>query len=369
MRNTRAIRCALAGALVTMMGCSFGQNPDLGEERRLVLTSWAEQVLFPRYRATLDGLQELGEASERLCEAPSAVRLGEARAAWATARHPWKQTEVFAFGPYKNEPLRLGPKIDAWPSRPDTIEALLADAAEIDAELLGNAGVFLRGFPVVEYLLYAPGEGPVAAFAAGSRRCDYLRAATDDLTTTVGALLDAWLPSGGNYLAEFAEAAPGGEFDSTLDAMSELVGRLGFTAENMHSAKLTPPLGTESGSGPDPSLAESHFSDRSLDDLRDNLLGIEALYFGDSAEFGESLGVNYYLHFLGHNFDRDMRSSLDAAYLAIDQIEGPLTVAIVEDAEAVEALIAATREVQRFLQGEVTSGLKFTVGFNDSDGD
>lgn len=132
---------ALAAGLLALASCSFGQNPDLPKERELLLTSLAKHVLLPRYQATLDGLEALLSSSTGFCDSPTSALLQSARANWRIARDPWKQSEVFAFGPYKNEPLRLGPKIDSWPARPESIEEFIATEPDITPELLASSGV------------------------------------------------------------------------------------------------------------------------------------------------------------------------------------------------------------------------------------
>jgi len=351
-------------SLLALAACSFGRNPDLPKEREVVLTSFVEDMLLPRYQETLGGLDTLLASSMQYCEAPTPGRLRDVQQAWRIARAPWKQTEVFAFGPYKNEPLRLGPKIDSWPARPDSIEALIVAEENITAEILADSGVFLRGFPVIEYLIFLGSDN---LEFADPKRCDYLLAATLDLQRTVGQLHDAWSADGGNYQAQFVTPDGTGDFDDSLEALSEMVDRLGFTAENLHAEKLTPALGAESVSGPDKTLMESRYSANSIDDISNTLLGIEVLFFGDPAQPG-SLGLNYYLHFHGHDFDESLRGLLASAQVTLAAMPS-LEFAIDSSPKDVSAAIEALKELQRFLQGEVTRGLDFTVGFNDTDGD
>ncbi len=365
--TSRAVpRSALAVCLFAAASCSFGKNPDLPKERELLLSSLAEHVLLPRYQATIDGLDALLATSEQFCAAPSEILIRTARTEWLAARNPWKESEVFAFGPYKNEPLRLGPKIDSWPARPDSIEALIDSEVDITPELLAESGVFLRGFPVIEYILFA---NDLDLEFAGTSRCDYLVAATKDLRSSVTQLQDAWLADGGNYIGQFATPdETGGEFDDSVEALSEVVDRLGFTAENAHAEKLTPALGLESVSGPDTTLLESRFSATAIADIKSNLYGIEAVFYGDLSQSSDAIGLNHYLYFLGHEFDLQLRELLDNAHAALDAVGQP-NAAIEASSLRVSAAIESLKELQRFLQSEVTKGLNFSVGFNDTDGD
>jgi len=136
-------------ALVALMLTASCTPTDL---RRKVLRSWGEDLLLPLYVQFDARLGELAVRIEALCSTPTEETLALAREGWWNARAPWKQAEVFAFGPFSEEPLRLGPKIDFWPARPENADEVLAGSDPITAETFGAAS---KGLPIVEYLLYA----------------------------------------------------------------------------------------------------------------------------------------------------------------------------------------------------------------------
>ncbi len=80
---------------------------------------------------------------------------------------------------------------------------------------------------------------------------------------------------------------------------------------------------------PQPDQVESPFSGRSLEDLRDNLRGIELLYFG-SEERG-LLSLDAYLLARGRHLTEAFRARLVACQDAIDAVPEPLEVAIASD--------------------------------------
>lgn len=351
-------------ALVCLTACA---PYEVDDARRDLLQSWGDDVLLPTYDDVYARAGELHDAAVDVCADPDQPALDAARDAWMAARGPWKRTEIFAFGPYKEEPLRLGPKIDAWPARPDTVDEILADDIELTEQAVDSFGVYARGFPAIEYLLFQPDIDVLAELVATPRRCEYVVAASANLVAEVGELRDAWDPVAGDYLAQLTGAGKTStEFDTLPDALGEVVNRMGFTAENIHVDKLGRPAGVTSGDGtPQPELAESQFSGRSIDDVRDNLTGIDILYFGDEA----SLGLRGYMAKRGYYFDTDMRARLDAADAALTAIDGTLLEAIVDDRDAVLEAIDRVTDLQELLQTEVIPALSLTVGFNDVDGD
>ena len=348
--------------LVAVSSACGGETSD--DSRRALLASWGEHVILPGYRDFETTAESLHDAAETLCNAPSSEALRDARSAWWDARAPWKQNEILAFGPYREEPLRLGPKIDFWPVRVDAIEQILSDTSPIAADALGAAA---RGFPVIEYLLYQPDTDIVTDFAASPRRCEYLLAITDDLAHRAREMRRAWDPAHGDYLGELVEAGrTGAMFDNPTAAVGEIVNRMAFAIENIRADKLGRPLGATTGGSPQPDKAESRFSGRSLDDIRDNLRGIERLYFGDGSQ--DSKGLDFYTP-RDKGFARAMQDQLAAAREVLDQIPMPLTVAVIEQPAPVSATIDQLGELQRLIQVDIINALGLTPRFNDNDGD
>jgi predicted lipoprotein len=323
-------------------------------------------VILPLYEEFEHHALGLDDRVRELCLDPDDERLDLARTAWWDARAPLKQAEVFAFGPYQDQPFRLGPKIDFWPARADTIDEVLAGAEPLDEETVSRFGAPARGLPAIEYLLHPPGGDFLGELTLSPRRCDYLTALARDLAVNASALRLAWDPDGHDYLGELREAGRTSNSFATLDmAVGEVVNRLGFTLENMRSDKLGKPLG--SGGVPAPDAAESRFSGRSLEDLRDNLEGIRLVYSGTADAGGVGLGS--YLESRGHEFDTLFDARLAEARRAIDAIEPPLTEAVSEDPRSVERAIGALAELGRLIQVDLINALALTGGFNDNDGD
>ncbi len=335
--------------------------------RQALLRSWGEDLLLPRYDAAREGAEALHARVGDLCAAPSAARLEDARAAWGEARRPWKEAQVFSFGPYSMEPLRYGPKIDFQPARPESVEGVLAGDGALDQAAVSGLGSAARGMPALEVLLWGA-EGPVEeAFAPGSRRCAYLEGASADLGATVGLLRDAWDPAGGGYLLELTDPQPDGYGDLQM-ALGEVINRMGYLLENLRLDRLGRPLGREFGGSPQPEVVESRLAGRSLEDLRDSLRGLELVWFGPEERPGAQ-GLSGYIQRRSPTFDARFREQMERLYAALDAIDGPLTDAVVSDADDVQALIDALTDAQRFIQVDVIGALGLAVGFNDNDGD
>ena len=144
--------------------------------------------------------------------------------------------------------------------------------------------------------------------------------------------------------------------------------RLVFIVENARGAKLGAVLGLRTDGTPQPESAESRFSGRSVQDVVDNLHGVEEVFFGADVKKPQSLAA--YTDRLGHDeLPPKIRKALDASYAALDAIPGPLTEAVTKDPDSVQAAVDALAELQRLLQVDLINALGVTLTFNDADGD
>jgi uncharacterized protein len=353
--------------LVTLPGTCGCSTVEIEDSRRELLTSWGEGVLLPLYGDFETRTSVLAGRVAQLCASPDDETLGAARDAWWDARAPFKQAEIFAFGPYQDLPWRIGPKIDFWPARPDTVDEVLAGTDPLDEATVLELGAPARGLPAIEYLLYPPEVLPPEEYAGGTRRCEYLTALGADLFARAGDLRRAWDPYGDDYLGELIEAGRGSEtFMSLPMAVGEVVNRMGFLLENMRNDKLRKPLGGSVDGPPAPNAAESRFSGRSLEDLRDNVRGLKLVYFGP----GEGApGLGSYLRARGKEFDPFMTARFDAVMAAIGKVPEPLTLGVAENPRSVVKLIDALDELGRAVQVDILNALATNVAFNDNDGD
>jgi putative iron-regulated protein len=361
-----APRVGYPGALLLCALATGCATKGAGDTRRELLTSWSTGIAVEGYRSFENETRALDAALVDYCAEPSEAGLAAARDAWWQARTPWEQLEVFTFGPYSRLPLRIGPKIDQWPQRTplEEVEELLESERAVTPEAVNQMGVNQKGLQVAEYLLFAP---DAASALANARRCEYLVSVGKELVTRATELREAWDPAGGDFAGELSEAGRGRTaFDDLTDAFSEVVNRLAFTLEDVRTEKLLKPLGPDNGA-PAPELVESRFSGRTVDDMRDNIAGIELVYFGDPTR--NVLGLDSYLSERGRSYAPQTTEHLSAIRGALDAIPEPMTEAVSVARERIEAASAAVDELRLLIQVDIINTLGLQVSFNDNDGD
>jgi len=359
----------LASVVATQLVSCFNEPFD----QAAMLQSLGSDVIIPTYAAFAEQSGLLVNSADAFCADPTTSGLGALQAQWQNARALWKQTGTINFGPYMEQPWRLGPKLDSWPVREDTIEENLASGEPLTFETVRNLGASSRGLPAMEYLIFDP-EGSGAALskfedAGGDRRCDYTIALAKDVQANADAMVRAWSPSGDDYLgALLASGEPGAPFMSIRDASNEIVNRMLFLVENAMRLKLGQPLGLESGGEPRPELVESRYSDNSLQDILANLDGLENIYRG---RFGDRHGTGVQLWVRWHNpeVDHDVLTAILETRWAIEAIPEPLSQSVVTQADLVQAGYDQMRELRNTIGIDLINTISGNVTFNDTDGD
>jgi len=363
----RIVLVALLIGVAALVSCwrVSAEDEAIVAARTALVQTWGEQVIVPWYQNLVAKAQDLEDTSRALC-ANQDEPLERAQAAWAEVRSHWKMTEVIAFGPYKEEPLRLGPKMDSWPMRESTVLNRLNDPESINQDLVDQLGASQVGLPVIEYLLFADRADLSTSFASDTQRCAYLVATSTRFRHEAQRLLDAWTADG--YLQEFLGTNPQSTaFPTAKKAFGEVVNRIGFTLENMRYEKLSKPVGVRNGN-PLPDSVESRYSGHSLQDLISNLNGLELLIWGDDETDVE--GLKQFLDVCGQSaLEPTLRQAFDRARSALLDVPEPLAEAVQRSPEKVFAAMDELKATQRVIQVDLAPAVWVTVGFNDSDGD
>jgi uncharacterized protein len=399
----------MARALVLALGigCALGTSAacaptPLTDQRRELLSSWGHDLVLPELALLVQSGTKLESRIDALCEAPNAASLEAVRDAWSDARRPWKQFELFAFGPARERPLQLGPQLDFWPVRTAAIDAALRNKSYEHLHLLATQ----KGFGGIEYLVHGPdaallttrpsssaadagtaaaigvdagaaaagavdaGAGETVAVDAGQAepaadRCAYLRKMGQELVGDAERLYQAWDPEQDDYLAEFTSAGNGSaDFDTLPMALGLVINRMAGVVRVIRDDKLEVPLGSDAEHVRLDKL-ESRFSGRSVTDMLDNLDGVEAAFFGEPGR----LGLDDYLAHRGKSFSVQFRERSNAAKKALTALDAPLSEALQSKRQRVTVALARLQELQRLIQVDILGALSLSLQFTDTDGD
>ncbi len=357
-----SITALLAFGVGVIVAC-----PEHEEDRRAeVLSAIMQTQILPDLADAGAYAQALHASVGELCTTPDAEHLDAAQQAWWDLRAPWKRLLALDLGPIMMEGFESA--IDFWPARTTSIEGGVAAGVTTQAEL-DALGVASKGMPAIEYLLWDPVAGDQAVLDRlsaedGPARCAYAELLAADVALRISDLDALWRAPGG--FAELVETAGSNdEFPELALAIDALVNGMIAGLHDIDDPKLGKPLGLASGTGPDPEIVESRFSDRSLADARDAFEGFSAAYMGREDEPGVSVLVAQ----RSAEIDAQVREAIVTAEQALAAIPEPLRTSLTDDQAAVVEAQEAVRQLRILMTSDVASLLGVTVSLSDNDGD
>lgn len=347
---------ALPGALLftLLLGYTLGGGCDpvpLGDgTRRAGIKAVASDLMVPGLEALVTDAQALAAAIEAAAGEPTTARLDEARAGWRVARAAWKRVEPVRLGPVLTE--RLGTRLDQSPVEADKVIAL-ARTATLTPAAIGVLGANRLGFHALEALLF--GDDAAWTDARHGRLASIIAGL---LAEDAAQLRDLWVAG---YARQFGDiGANDAAFSTAADAMDALVNALIAHTERILISRLGKPIGHDSGGVPMPELQESPLADASVDDLLDNLDGIEAAYV---------TGLAPVVSERSPAVDRRVRAALVEARARLSAVPRPFAQALTDQAPEVETAYDGVSAVWTLLRTEVVGTLGAVLKLNDNDGD
>ncbi|WP_420444638.1 imelysin family protein [Candidatus Poriferisodalis sp.] len=369
-RRRPAFRILAACALV-VAGCSSGATPREAAVNAAAAEAFANQLrLNAQAEILVDSIDEL-------CATPKHLDgnvAGAATDAIVAMRHTWSYTAAMQIDSVTER--RSWAVID-WPISTDDITSLLLDESkDLTPERIGKrSGADQRGLGAAEHLLalhLADEQPPPPSAGTAQRRCEYLSSVGEVMLEESELILgDAWLIVDGDEPL-FKLIAPDAEM-----GVDRLVNEAIFLLEAMTDMELGRALGETSAETRLDAVVEGPLGlgaadmGAHLDGLRAVLLGTDhaisiATEAGMIFDFDESSGFRLLL-------DDDLVSRLTDqfhdAQTTLEQVEGPLRDAVVNDSATVSRARAALKALQITISTEVVAQLGVTIGFSDADGD
>lgn len=299
------------------------------------------------YRDFAQAAQELSSATQSLSEAPDdSARRQKAREAWRKAMASWQRAELFRIGPASptTEPGGQGlrDQIYVYPlANYCSVDQRIVSKAYADAGAFPSSLASSRGLSAIEYLLYAGPKnacnsslsintnGTWAAIESGDlaqRRASYANAAAKDVLSRAQALVSAWDPGQGNFLAQLLMPGAGRVYVDEQAALQALSDAAFYVEKELKDWKLGCTLGL--GAGCSSNAPESRYALASTDHIRQNLISFRNLFQGCGAQ-NWGLGFDDWLIAEGHaDIANEMLADLSATQDAVAKLSPPIEQAL-----------------------------------------
>ena len=334
-----------------------------GPSDRDVLVSLTDEVIVPAYQAMARDMAQLDQDVKALCDSPSSAGLEDARRSWLAARASWMRSEATWFGPVMER--RSVSLLDWSPVDTTGVDRLLADGGSVAAsDVRDTLASNHRGSGAIEHVLFS--NDALGTPDSSARRCSYLAALTTVAREETDAILAAWVEGTERqpaYKDFFSNRSDSAMLPSA--AVAEVVRTQVFLIRDMVDMRLASALGLRGGDT-DLSAIPGASADNGLQDLHNEVLGMQAIYEGSAHD---GLGLSDLILPLSEETDRSLRDQFVSVVAAIDSVEGTLRSAVVERPDQVRSVYDRLLNVQRTIATQVVSLLGISVGFTDTDGD
>lgn len=358
MRAHRMI-LLLVIALPGLAGLASACSNDVS--RREVAASLTDLVIMPGYAAAADAAHALDASVQVLVAEPNSSNLDDARSAWRYARSAWSRLQAYNFGPLMDR--RIPSLVDWWPIDTEKIDEALNRPSISSEDVRERFAADQRGFGALEYLLFADDESVLGELRSGDTAYGpYLTAVSSVIAEALEQASSDW---SGTYGDEFAGLGERALAESL--AIADLVRSPVFLTETVGDMQLGVALGITKPEA-DPTVIPGGDAHQALDDLEQNVRGIQDTYLGSP----EGLGLSDLIAQLSEETDQRMRDTLTDAIEAIEALKRrnqPLKQLAQTDPGAVSEVRDAIKAMQIVLNTEVTSLLGVSIGFSDNDGD
>lgn len=287
-----------------------------------VITNVTDNIIVATY-SDLDAKADVLLTAINALKAGGATtdELTAAKAAWVAARAPWEASEGFLFGPVADN--EIDPNIDTWPLDSINVDLILAGSdvlnkAYID-NLTGDAGTGLKGFHLIEYLLWGSASNKTAAQLT-ARELDYLVAATESLKGKTAELKAAWTT--GNFANQLKARST--RYPSEKAVFVELAEGIRGIAGEVFDSKIQSTLDGLDLDGLNGGLREeeSRFSANTKTDFTSNITSIQNVYLGKYGSLGNGKGLSTIVAAKNATLDAKIKTQITEAIAAIQAIGG-----------------------------------------------
>ena len=198
-------------------------------------------------------------------------------------------------------------------------------------------------------------------------RCSFLTSLGEVVAVEAAAVTEEWttgIERDTPYKDYFTDR--GSASLLTGQAVAELVRTQVFLIRTIVDMRLAAAMGLRPD-GPDLELLPGGMGEFALEDLRNQVLGMQDMYVGHDSEQG--YGISDIVRELSVETDDRMKQDFDNALAAIDGVDIPLRLALTERPDQVREAYDRLSDLQQTLSTEVVSLLGVSVGFSDTDGD
>ena len=330
-------------------------NEDFTTLEQDVINDFVNKTALPQYNNLLAAATTLNSAITNLKTNTTDANLQTAQVAWKNTRMVWEQCEGFLIGPV--EANDYDPNMDTWPTDYAQMDSLLASNNPLQLNDIQNLSQNLRGYHPIEYLLFRNGEN-AARTASGftSVELQYLVSLSADVLNNIQSLVNDWNFSPVNFAQTVLNAGYSNNqiyatklsFFLDITGDNGMAGICGEVGSNDPDGKMYAPYIAR-----DSTITESPYSDNSLADFKNNIIGAQNVYLG----LNGGKGLKDLVAARNKSLDNQIRAQFTAAINSFDNITERYEQAIFNQRLQIQQTLAQLQTLQDLLENGLNNFL------------
>lgn len=338
-----------------LTACNEKKKDDYN--RTELLNNLFSTIIVPNHNAFQTVTASLKTAADAFLINQDAAKLDALRSAFLLSYTKLMAVEVYDFAPSST----LRASLNTFP----------ADTVQINSNILSGSynlsavsNLRAKGFPALDYLLFADAGNVLSKFAADANRRQYLNDLVNDISTTATNATTAW----NAYQTSFVNAS-GTDIGSSVGM---LVNDMSFESERNRRERVGNALGyigIVSGGVLSPGSLEGYYSSYSKELLIENLQQLKWLYEG-----GSSTGFDDYLSFVGADYNgvplaTEITNQFSRTIAAAQAVPVDYATALTSNNSEMQTLFIELKRLTVLLKVDMSSQLGVIINYSDNDGD
>lgn len=310
-----------------------------------ILLDYSNNICLKSYELLASESDILYTDVKNLVANTTQENLLKAQNQWKKTRQVWEKTEAHLFGPVATN--NIDPRIDTWPVDFIRLDSVMSSSHVLTESYIDDLEESLKGFHPIEYLLFGLG-GRKNANELTVRQKEYLEALTLNLRNLTHSLVNDWHAG---FLTEFN--TPGNtNYPTAVASYEEIVNAMIIICDEVANGKIDGVFVLQ-----DSTLEESPFSNNSITDFTNNIIGVKESYLSQNgAKVGKGIEDLVKMHNL--SLDGRIKQKMAMAIGALNNITVPFAKAIYTQPLQVQAAVDAINILKKELEDNLLPFIK-----------
>lgn len=370
------LSCLSVIALSVNFACSKSDSPSGGDKggsdgQDSVLLNIGNNIILPAYQSLATATDALDVSITAFAANPTGNTLTEVQTKFKTAYLAWQVSSSYNY---------IGPTMDAQPAFtglnifPTNASLIDKNITEGNMDVNSFANTVAKGFPALDYLLFAP-TNDLAAYTTGpgaTNRKKYLSAVSTDIKTEIDNIFNKWKSDGGNYIKTFNS----GSGNSVSSSLGLLLNSLNRDFEILKNDRLGIPLGKIPVGSTDPinpTQVEAYYSGISGELAVAQIQAVQGIFLGNGGK-GNGKGLINNLIAVNAKYGDGALSDTIKAALALgikdlQAIQDPFSKSIQTNTPVANAAFSQCQKLVALMKTDMPSALGVLITYGDNDGD